>query len=191
MKTQNLKRNILRILITFSITLSTVVAHAEDSSLIFWYTNIPSDSPHHSNSCGFYNLPALVVQENKSPIDALTSLRYYWGEKSWCGTFKKYQIEKRYGPLTLLGKKITCPIEICKPGSNDILDTLQVHTIPNVDRGISENEVVEVTFYDQGYMGVNFYTETEEYKSLVIYKFDTKNPKAYIQQMKKILSFSN
>lgn len=158
----------------------------DESNLTFWHTGIERVDRHHSEGCNIYNIPALMVQENGAMIESLTSLKAWFGSKSHCSSFRKYEIESRYGQLTKLGKKMVCPAEICQPGTDLVAKNIQITN--RYGTGVEK-----VLFFDQGFVGVMYSLGCvnnncdDSYDRLELFKLDTKQTNNYLPQMKQVM----
>ena len=152
---------------------------------IFWFTGEEHMEPHHSEGCGFYNIPALMVQEGYS-AGPLTAVKPWFGEASGCSSFYKYQIERKYSMIKI-GKRLPCPVDICQPGTDQVLNHLRILSPEGAP-------VKKVLFFDQGIVGLVYSLGCvrndcdEAFDRLSLHRIDTQNPKNYLVQMKQKLS---
>ena len=173
--------------IVLSVFLNVATAQANNEfDLTYWHTGNPEASFHHSEECSISNTPALVVSKNKFMIKELTPVKYYFQTKTseHCSTRRIYEIEKAYNrKLKMLGHKIKCPTNVCKEGTDELVDDIDV---PGV---------FDVLFFDQGYAAIAYFCDYDKYEceeaKFSVVKFDITDPNSIRLQLQKILNAPN
>ena len=161
-------------------------------------------------SCAIYNRPLLVVQAAKSNFFQLSDTFAYYSmitEKvdNYCGSdysrsdlagrftheYTDYRGDgkeheyKEIRTLTKLGRKIACPLDLCKAGSNELLPEVQmVHKISGL-------QINRVEFFDGGFVVIGAQDEDSrgrEYNLGVVLSLNVRSADGLSAELKRRLA---